>query len=148
MRVYACMHVYFQKGYKYSKYCLHLHSHTGTVAQFTSLDQRDGGSRPENVKGVLHSIQHLFGCWLHGCVSLCWQAVPPSPLGQEYLRKKYIRAIYVHIRAYTSHICMYIARMIVRIYVYACIHVYVCIACICMYASICMYACICMYMYV
>ncbi len=58
---YACMHVYSQKGYKYSKYWLHLHSHTGTVAEFTSLDQKIGGSRPENVEGVLHSFEHLFG---------------------------------------------------------------------------------------
>jgi hypothetical protein len=69
------MHVYSQKGYKYSKYWDSLHSHTGTVAQFTSLDQIDGGSRPENVKGVLHSFEHLFGSGCMG-VSLCWQAVP------------------------------------------------------------------------
>ena len=114
MRVYACMHVYSRKGYKYSKYWENLHSHTGTVAQFTSLDQIDGGSRPKNVKSILHSFEHLFGCWLHWCVSLCWQAVPSSPLGQEYLGIKFIRAIYVHIRAFTSHICMYIVRMILR----------------------------------
>ena len=42
MRVYACMHVYSQIRYKHSKYWESLHSHTGTVAQFTSLNQRDG----------------------------------------------------------------------------------------------------------
>jgi hypothetical protein len=50
MMEYACMHVYSRKGYKYSKYYEILHSHTGTVVQFTSLDQKDGGSRHENIK--------------------------------------------------------------------------------------------------
>ncbi len=107
MRVYACMHVYSRKGYKYSKYWEKLHSHTGTVAQFTSLDQIDGGSRPENVKGVLHSFEDLFGCWLHGCVSFCWQSVPSSPLGQEYLREKfYVQYTFIYVHILSIYACI------------------------------------------
>ena len=99
MYVYACkcakyayMHINYQKGIYTVNPQLILHSHTGIVAEFTSLDQVDGGSRPENVKGMLHCFEYLFGCLLHWCVSLCSQAIPSSPLGQEYLNIKFIRA--------------------------------------------------------
>ena len=69
----------------------------GIVVEVTPFDWEDGGSRPENVKGVLHCFGYLFVCSLHGSVSLCWQAAPPSPRRPKYVKQKYIRAIYVHI---------------------------------------------------
>ena len=69
--------------------------------------------------------------------------------GKTYVEKIYLRAIYVHIRAYTSHICLYIVRMFLIIYVYACTYVYACICMYCTYMLVCtcthVYACICTY---
>ena len=123
----------------------------GIVVEVTPFDWEDGGSRPENVKGVLHCFGYLFVCSLHGSVSLCWQAAPPSPRRQKYVKQKHIRAIYVHIRAYTSHICTYIARISFQftyMHVFMYMHVYACIARICMYVRIWTYARIWMYMHV
>ena len=139
MHVCTYMHVYIKIGIIYRKYIrIHICQY-GVVVEVTTPDREDGGSRPENVKGVLHCFGYLFKCSLHGSVSLCWQAAPPSPRRQKYVKQKHIRAIYVHIRAYTSHICTYIERIYFQFtYMHVCMykHVYACIARICMYARI------------